>query len=271
MKKLNFKGVKRSLKNFGKAVNNKSPQILTATSIAGGITTCVIVAKKAPIVKEQLDILHEELAERDEDLTKAQIMWEEAKVAVPIYAPAIVTGSASIAAALGSCKISTKRTAVYATALELAQNNLIDYKKKAKEFLGDTKAEKLDAAVAQEKVNKNPPPKELVDPENNEVILTDGLTLVYDSTSGRYFRSSVDLINRAVARLNKNLISEMYVSLNDLYSELGIPPTKIGDDMGWNIDEIIEVNYNSILAPGDVPALVLDFLVKPRFRYDKLL
>lgn len=264
MKKINLNSIKRAIRNLGRCINKHSPEILTAAGIAGGITTVVLVAKEAPLVKEELDILHEDLAEQDEELTKSQIIWEEAKVAIPHYAPAIVTGAASVGCILGSYKVSTKRTAAFATAYELANRNLIEYKDKAKKMLGDTKKEKLEASIAQDKVNNNPP-------KDNEVIITDGECLFYDSVSGRYFRSSVDKIRKAEARLNKMLIQEMYVSLNDLYSELDIPCTKIGNDIGWNVDELIDIYFNSIVAPGDIPCLVMDYMVAPRYDYTKLM
>lgn len=263
MRKINWNGIKRSLKNFGKTLNKHSPELLTAAGIAGGVTTVVLVAKEAPIVKEKLDELHVELAERDEELTKAQILWEETKVAVPVYAPAIITGAASVACLTGSCNISTKRTAALATAYEITATNFNEYKKKAKEVLGETKTEKLEAAIAKDKVEKNPP-------KSNEVILDGDECLFYDSLSGRYFKSTADKVRRAENKLNKQLRQEMWISLNDLYYELGIPSSKLGDEMGWNIDEEIDIYFNSIVAPGDVPCLVMEFMCKPRFDYRNL-
>ena len=274
MKKIDTKklvtAVKATPKKVAKILDKNSPHILTATGLVTGAATVYIVAKKAPIVRDQLDILHQELAERDEELTKVQIMWEELKVAGPIYAPAIVTGFISAGCIVGSDRINYKRTVALATAYEISQKNLLEYKSKAKEILGEKKVEKLESEIAKDIVANNDIPKELT-VDGNEVIIEDGMMLCYDKMSGRYFRSSPEIIRKAESKLNKRLLSEMYVSLNDFYDEIGIAQTSIGDQLGWNIDEIIDITFNSILAPNDVPCLVVEYLVEPRYDFTKLM
>ena len=270
MKKIKFntKKISSGIKKVGRALDKHSPSILTGLGIASGVTTVVLVAKKAPIVKERLDELHVELAERDEDLSKTKILWEELKVAAPIYAPAIITGVTSVSCILGSDRISYKRTAALATAYEISQKNLLDYKAKAKELLGEKKVEKIESEIAKDILDSKP---DIVDEKGNEVIIEDGKMLCYDKMSGRYFRSSPEIIRKAEAKLNKQLISEMYVSLNDFYFELGLSGTSIGDQLGWNIDEIIDITFNSILAPNDQPCLVIEYLVEPRYDFTRLM
>ena len=41
--------------------------------------------------------------------------------------------------------------------------------------------------------------------------------------------------------------------------------------MGWNVDDMIEVNFNSILAPNDEPCLVLDYSCCPRYDFRGLM
>ena len=78
-------------------------------------------------------------------------------------------------------------------------------------------------------------------------IITDkGNTLCFDSLSGRYFKSDIDKIKRAVNNLNRELTYDMYVSLNDFYDELDLDHTKIGDELGWNLDDgLIDVYFGS--------------------------
>ena len=62
-----------------------------------------------------------------------------------------------------------------------------------------------------------------------------------------------------------------YVSLNEFYSELGLSPIKMGDDLGWNIDDReIRVDFSSQLAEDGTPCLVIDFSVSPKKEYSKL-
>ena len=84
--------------------------------------------------------------------------------------------------------------------------------------------------------------------------------LFYDSTSGRYFRSTINDIDKAVNELNKQMMNDMCIRLNDFYNEIGLDRIKIGEDLGWNIDKgLIEVHYDSTIADNDEPCIVLDY------------
>lgn len=262
------KNIKVGFKALGRQIDKYSPEILIGCGIVGFVSTVVLVAKEAPIAKEKLEELHEHLAEVDEELSKPQIIFEEFKAVAPVYAPAAITGTVSIACILGSYKIGNKRTAALATAYELTQSRFIDYQDKVKETLGEKKEAKVRKEIAQDKVNVNPPSPEITG-AGNEVVMTDGKSLFYDPYGGRYFRSSVEEVRRAEKVIAERLITEMYVPLNDLYYELGLSNTKGGDDLGFNVNDGIEIVFNSCVAPDMTPCMVLEYCCGPNtgFRY----
>lgn len=103
-------------------------------------------------------------------------------------------------------------------------------------------------------------------------ITEKGNTLCYDVVSGRYFRSDIDKIKKAENELNHRMISEMYISLNEFYYEVGLPRTSIGDELGWNIDGgLIGLEFSSQLAEDGTPCLVIDYGIAPRYEYEKLM
>lgn len=269
MKQPLMKSIKRGAKKVSNTINKYSPELLTGLGLILDGMTIVEVAKKSPIVKEELDILHKRLGESDEEYTKWQVIWEETKIAVPIYRRAICTGIAGASCHVGSNRISAGRIATLATTANIYKKDFTEYKEKVAEMFGNTKKEKVESEIAKDEVAKTFDKRK--DDLGTEEIISDGLCLCYDKMSGRYFRSSPELIRKAEAKLNKNLISEMYVSLNDLYFELGLSPTGLGDDLGWNIDEIIDITFNSIVAPDGQPCLVMEYLIQPRFDYTKLM
>ena len=119
--------------------------------------------------------------------------------------------------------------------------------------------------MAEERIKKNPVTK-------SDVIVTgNGTTLCFDAVSGRYFQSSMQKIESAKNKINERMLCENYVSLNDLYDELGMEPTKIGEDLGWNIftDRLIDISFSSQLADDGTPCLVMDYSVAPRNDYYK--
>lgn len=104
------------------------------------------------------------------------------------------------------------------------------------------------------------------------MFIGDGETLCYDAVSGRYFKSKIDRIKRAENEINRRMRDEMYISLNEFYYEIGLPPIKLGDDIGWNIDEgYLDLRFSSQLAENDEPVFVIDYGCCPRYDYRTLM
>lgn len=247
-----FKDVKRF-------VSARSPEILTGIGIAGMITTTVLAVKATPKAMSLIeDKKNEEWADELSPLDVVKVAWKP-------YIPAIVTGAVSVACIVGASSVNAKRNAALATAYKLSETALTEYREKVVETIGEKKEQIVRDKVAEERVKKNPVSK-------NEVIVTgNGKTLCFDPISGRYFMSSIEAIKRAENELNKQLIHDIfgYISLNDFYDELGLDRTIIGNDLGWNTDQLIDVSFSSQLNDNGEPSVVLDFLSTPKYGYDK--
>ena len=155
-----------------------------------------------------------------------------------------------------------KRNAALATAYKLSETALTEYKDKVVEVIGENKEKGIRDKIAEDKVHNNPV-------SQNQVIITGGGdTLCYDALGGRYFKSSMDKIRKAENELNRLMLRDMYVSLNEFYDELGLDHTKLGDDLGWNLDDgLIELNFSSQLAENETPCLVVDYNVAPNYNF----
>lgn len=245
------------LKSTSKLIRKHSPEILTGIGIAGMVATTIMAVKATP--KAILLINEKEVEMRVEKLPKKEVV----KTVWKCYVPAAVTGVASVACVLGASSINAKRNAALATAYTITETALKEYKEKIVETIGEKKAEEISAAVSQDKLDKNPVVKA-------EVIETgNGKTLCYDALSGRYFHSDVDKIKRAEYELNRQILNEGYVSLNDFYYALDLDPIKVGDKLGWNCNQerYIDVKFGSALTTEQQPCLVLDFNVAPIYDY----
>lgn len=252
---------KNCAKSITKFVDKHSTEILVGCGIAGFVSTVVLVAKEAPIAEAKLDELHADLAERDEELSKTQIIFEEIKTVAPVYAPAIVTGAVSIGCVLGSYKIATGKTAAMATAYEITQAKYLDYQEKVKEEIGENKEKQIRDKVAQDAVNANPP-----GPSVLNGVLGDGLQWFYDPRTNQYFRSSVDDIRKAEKEVQHMLDSGYsdFMSVNEFLYEIGARDLNIsipeGDDWGfWSDRNGIDISFSSTVAPGPISALVLSY------------
>ena len=273
------KGMSKFIRGAKISISKHSPEILTGIGIAGMITTTFLAVRATPkaleLIEEKKDELNnkkiEERLDKNGDLRDYK---EITKLKFPdlfkatwkCYIPATVTSVASIACLVGASSVHIKRNAVLATAYQLSETALTEYKEKVIETIGEKKEEVIRDKVNKDRIEKNPVSK-------NNVIITDkGNTLCYDHMSGRYFKSDIDKINKAVNVINNRILHDFYASLNDLYSELGLYTVSLGDKLGWNSDMgLIEVEFSSQLADDGTPCLVMDFNKAPKYDYDRLI
>nr|DAO93536.1 MAG TPA: hypothetical protein [Caudoviricetes sp.] len=178
----------------------------------------------------------------------------------------VITGTLSIACLIGASSVNAKRNAALATAYTLSESALKDYQGKVVEMFGEKKHETVKDAIAKDKIEKNPV-------VTREIIITEkGNTLCYDAISGRYFKGDIDKIKKAECELNRRMRDEMYVSLNDFYYEVGLDNIKIGDELGWNIDNgYIDLSFSSQLTSDGTPCLVIDYSIAPRYNFSELM
>ena len=257
MSKFNLTAAAKSIKGV---LERHAPEILTGIGVAGMVTTTILAVKATPKACLLINDRKDEL-----EVEKLPVT-ELVKTTWKCYIPAVVTCGASIACLVGASSVNFKRNAALATAYKLSEAALSEYKDAVIETIGEKKEQSVRDKVAEERLKKNPVSK-------SEIIVTgNGTTLCYDPVGNSYFKSSIQQIESAKNKLNARMLSENYVSLNDFYDELGIGPTKLGDDLGWDIykDGLIDIAFSSRLAEDGTPCLVMDYSVAPRYEYYKV-
>lgn len=274
MNKPNFS---RITKNIRLGLQKHSPEILTGIGIAGMITTTALAVRATPkamvLIEEEKQRLNNEL--RAEAENNNQEEYVERDVLKPVelirttwtcYIPAAVTGVLSVACLIGASSVNIRRNAALATAYSLSESALKEYQEKVIESIGEKKEKEIRNSIAKDKLERDP----LV---NKEVIITGrGETLCYETITSRYFKCDIEKLRKVENELNKKLISEMYISLNEFYYEIGLRPTEVGNDLGWNIDDgLIDLQFSSQLAEDGTPCLVIDYHVVPRYDFRTLL
>lgn len=249
------------IKNTKCFLGKHSPEILTGIGIAGMVTSTVLAVKATP---KALVLLEEARTNEDGTLGDKLTIVETVKVAWKPYVPAIAVGIASISCIIGASRVNYKRNAALATAYALSERTLINYRDKVVETLGEKKEKEVRDKISQDEINKKPI-------SSSQVIITPkGNTLFMDSITGRYFRSDLDSIKKAVIELNMEISHQNYISLNEFYSNIGLDRISNGDNLGWNIDNgYVEIDYSTCLADNDEPCIVIDYISQPKYDFDK--
>lgn len=251
---MSIKDILHSGLNF---VQKNSPYILTGLGCAGVVSTAIMTGKAA--VKANDHIKDVELAIRDEGCTDALDMKDKVKLGWKYFIPPTIMGATSIACIIGAQTVSTKRHAALASLYTLTDQTLKDYQEKVVEHIGKNKEQKIEDEMAQDILDAHPVTQQQV------VRTMYGDTLCYDVYSGRYFTHDIEKLRRIENDFNHDLMGVMWCSLNDLYYAMGLETVKMGDDLGWTVDELLEFKFSSKLASDGTPCLVVDYDLTPRY------
>lgn len=256
--------MKNYFKNVKNYFNKHNSEILVGIGIAGMITSTILAVKATPKALELIKERNTEELKKDPDFYKLGSI-EIVKTAWKPYIPTGITMVSSIICIVGGTTINTKRNAALTTAYAITENAFSTYRNKVIETIGEKKERNLRSKISQDEVTNNPP-------TNSPIILTSkGNTLCLDSISERYFRSDLDTIRKVINEINRKMMIENYISLDEFYYELNMKPMKHADRLGWEIDDgLLEVYFNTCLAENDEPCVVLDYNIYPKYGFDIL-
>lgn len=254
---MNKEGLKRTIKSAERVLAKYSPGILTGIGIAGMIGATFMAVKATPKALYLIETKKEE--SEVEELTPVETI----KTCWKCYIPATLATVLSIICLIGASTVSAKRNAALATAYSISEAALREYQEKVVEVIGEKKEKAVRDAVAKDQIERDPVTK-------SEVVIIDSNsnTLCYEPLSGRYFKSTIDKIKKAEIKLDRQMIQEMYVSLNDFYWEIGLDGTDLGDKMGWNLSKgYMDLSFSSQLADDGTPCAVIVYGIPPVYDY----
>lgn len=234
-----------------------SPEILVSAGIVGMISSTVLAVKATPKAMQLLE-------DKKADLGVTYLTKKESiQTAWRPYIPSVALGVVSAACIVGGTATNLKRNTALATVYAISENTLKEYQRKTVEVVGEEKAREIDKAVAKAKVKERPV---IIDQNDSEYVTNtgEGNTLFYDSLSGRYFRSSTNAVDRAINSINKSMLTEHYITVNEFYNELGIPTVGAGSLIGWVLEkEMADISYDSDIDSNGQPYVVLEYRNRP--------
>lgn len=254
---MNKEGLKRTIKSAERVLTKYSPGILTGIGIAGMMGATFMAVKATPKALYLIETKKEEA--EVEELTSVETI----KTCWKCYIPATLTTVLSAVCLIGASTVSAKRNSALATAYSISEAALREYQEKVVEVIGEKKEKAVRDAVAKDQIERDPVTK-------SEVVIIDSNsnTLCYEPLSGRYFKSTIDKIKKAEIKLDRQMIQEMYVSLNDFYWEIGLDGTDLGDKMGWNLSKgYMDLSFSSQLADDGTPCAVIVYGIPPVYDY----
>lgn len=234
-----------------------SPELLSGLAVAGVIGTAVLAVRATPKALDSLE------AAKKEDPSKVVLKRQIIAVTWRHYIPAGISGAVTIGCIIGATQIGSRRNAALLAGAALADRAFQDYKDEVKELLGERKEQEVREKIAEKQIEQNPPTGEVL-------ILRPDQQLCYDTLTGRYFRSDIETIRRAENEINAQVIRDMWCSHNEFYALIGLPDVIAGEELGWNMDHLMQLNFTSHLAEDGTPCLAIGYQNLPKASYGKV-
>jgi hypothetical protein len=219
-------------------IKSNSSTLLSVGAGVGVITTAYLSARAGYQTAEVLSSTdpYENLQE------KGKRVWK-------LYIPPAASAAVTIVCVAGGKRVDAKKTIAAQTAMAVAQQGYSEYRQKVIEEFGDKKDQVIRSAIAEEKVNANPPPA---------LIAGSGTVLCCELFTGRYFNSDHDALTKAVNELNSKLLKSDYVTMDEFYYIIGLETTTVSGQCGWESGRLMELEFSSVLRDGK-PCLAFDY------------
>lgn len=250
---MNFGSFTKMGKSLEKLVIDNAPTILTGVGVVGTIATAVLTHKAT--FKSTLEMTERDSVKKmkgEPPLTRTEILkhtWVN-------YLPPVASGAITITCIVGANHINAKRMAALAAGYSLLDNRFEEYKEKTKEKLGIKKEGDLRDEIAQDRTDKNQP--------DQTIIVTEGKSLFRDEASGRYFESTMEEIKRAENELNRKILKDEYAVLTDFYEMIGLAPTSLSEEFGWELsNDAVEIVKSAVITQDGRPCVCLDYNIHP--------
>lgn len=236
--------MKELMDSVRKFTDENAPTILAVVAGVGVVGTAIVAV--GDTLKAQ------KVINAKQPQTKKEIIKETWTCYVPT---ACVAGTTIFAIGMGT-HISNQRILALTSALALNSNAFKEYKKKAEEIFGAKETQKVQDAVAQDKVLAKRP-RDIGTPPF-------GTIRCMDSVTGQEFYSNMSDLARAEAEINRQLYTDQWYSFSDLLWSYGGASSVIAQHIGWNVDDgPIQFNYTSCLNSNNVPVLVVNYSTLP--------
>lgn len=240
-------------KRLEKLMVDNSPVILTAIGVTGTLTTAFLTGKATIKACDVID--REELWVDNKRAMKR--VWK-------FYIPPASSAAVTIACIILANRIGNRRAAALAAVYAISEKAFDEYRMKVVEKIGEKRERSLRDEVAQDRITNNPV-------GTREVIITGvGDVLCYEVFTGRYFNSDMEALRKAENDINHEVLHNSYASLTDFYYKIGLRPTGNSDEVGWNADKMLELEFSATISDDGRPCISVDFVVAPVRHYNRL-
>lgn len=233
--------------NMKTYIHKNLPNILTGVSVAGLITTTIMAVRATPKALLILDSLKDEY----DVVPKKEIV----KSCWKVYTPSFIMGVITATCMISANTINEKRYTALAGLYSVSESAMKAYQEKVVESIGEDKEKTIKDKVREERIKKHN--------SKNLERTRYGDDLCFESITGRYFTSDMQYIRQVQNDINQKILIDGEVTLNEFFMALGLDGVLIGNDMGWAIENRLNIEFGSCLYSDGTPCLYIDYKTNP--------
>lgn len=246
-----------SLESFAKnavaVVKDNSPSILAALAVGGIATSTYVAYNTGYYVGRDIGEWEYENGEPLSAKKKVETYWKQ-------HIPVFLLAGTTIACVIAGTAINNRRNAILGGTLALSETAFREYRDKVEKVVSKQKREQVDQELAQDKMDKA---------SYDGIIVNGEDILMMEMISGRVFVSTTAKVEKAEIEIGRRMLNEDYVSVNEWYDELGLARTELGDTMGWNHENPLEVAFVAVKS-GEKPAMGITYRFRPTVSFNSL-
>lgn len=220
------------MSKFSTRLRRSSPTILTVFGVVGVVSTVAMAVRATPKALRLIKVKKDEL--KTDKLTPMELVQTTWRC----YIPSALIGAGTIACIVGIGVMDKRNQAALASAYAMLNESYKQYRQAAKKVYGEDADNKIHAEMAIDaKVSSSHWGYQVynkdMDPESEQLLF-------YDLASKKYFTTTMAAVLNAQYHVNRNIAIRGDCSLNEYLSFLGVDGVDKGDEMGWDINNMVE-------------------------------
>lgn len=245
-----MESIAKMVRNLERTAKTNSPAIFASMAVASSISTMLLTARATFKAAEDIRAVEAQTGTNGE---LKGMLKERAAYTWQYYIPPAIACTTTVVCIFGCLKTGNRKTAVAMTAYSVSERAFNEYRDKVVEQVGIKKEEEIRDSVAQDFVKNNTPKA------GDVIIAGGGKVLCCELYTRRYFTCDMQTLRRAENDINHVLNHEMYATLSDFYNLIGVPVTSDSDNVGWDMDKQLELQFSSVLTDDDQPCLAFGY------------
>jgi hypothetical protein len=80
----------------------------------------------------------------------------------------------------------------------------------------------------------------------------------------------MESLRKAQNDINHKIVNDYYASLTDFYNLIGLAETAYSEEVGWNSDKLLELEFSAVMSSDNRPCISIAYNYAPIRGYSRV-